>query len=323
MNSLLGAIPGTIFTGSTVGANALAGTSPLQWIHVIPRFQALLGNLNITDAQLQDGTTKHSNVRACLNRNYYGVSSETANSLLIGSWGKHTRVRPSRDVDLIFLLPDEVFHRYQQRTGNIQSQLLQEVKNVLLQTFPQTDMRGDGQVVVIPFTTTPVEVAPGFLCQDGSILVCDTNNGGRYMFSTAQAELQALNDADQRYAGNARPLARMFKQWQRHCNVPLKSFQIERLAADFLSIYSHAQQGLFYYDWFCRDFLAYIISRANSSIVMPGTGEWIWLGDDWLSRAKTAYAAAVKACEYERANENVLAGLYWQDIFGAHIPSQV
>ena len=46
-----------------------------------------------------------------------GTPSEAANSLLIGSWGKRTQVRPPRDVDILFLLPSDVYHRFQQREG--------------------------------------------------------------------------------------------------------------------------------------------------------------------------------------------------------------
>lgn len=308
------------------GVNALlglspAGNTPTQWRFVTRRFAQFIDNLAITDTQLQDGTAKQAGVRDCLNRYFWDYSSETANSLLIGSWGKQTRVRPSRDVDMIFLLPPAVYHRFQMRTGNRQSQLLQEVKNALALTYSQATMRADGQVVVVPFVTTPIEVSPGFLCDDGSIIVCDANDGGRYMTSTARAEATALAEADARTNGNARRLARMFKQWQRHCNVPLKSFQIERLAAEFLANYQNAVETYFFYDVMVRDFLFYLVSRSNTYITMPGTGELIWLGSEWLTRAETAYRNALAACKAELENSNILAGLYWQDIFGAQIPS--
>ncbi|TCU65485.1 hypothetical protein EDE08_11399 [Bradyrhizobium sp. R2.2-H] len=261
-----------------------------------------MDNLAITQAQLDDGNTKQGGVRACLNRHYYDVSSETANSILIGSWGKATRVRPSRDVDILFLLPASVYTQYQARTGNRQSALLQEVKNVLLGTYSQTSMRGDGQVVAIPFNQTPIEVAPGFRCTDGSILVCDTNNGGRYTISTAEAEEQSLSASDSYCVGNTRALARMMKQWQREHNVPLKSFQLERLAIEFLGTWSNNQKDHFWYDWMVRDFFAFLTGRANTHIFMPSTGEMIWLGDEWVFKAQRAHKHAVTACEHERAN---------------------
>lgn len=295
---------------------------PWRWFFVEWRFRGLLGALALTQAQHEDGMTKQAGVRACLNRHYWNLTSETANSFLIGSWGKGTRVRPSRDVDILFLLPPQVFNQYQARAGNRQSQLLQEVKDVLVRTYPQTRMRGDGQVVTIPFNTVPIELAPGFRCQDGSIIVCDTNDGGRYITSTAEAEAADLAQADTAYNGNARALVRMMKQWQREKNVPLKSFMIERLAVEFLRVWPNNTRGLYWYDWMVRDFVAYLISRANSALYMPGTGERVALGRDWLGRAQSAHGHAVNACIYEDANCDTLAGDAWQNVFGGMIPRQ-
>src|SRR5262245_6259460 len=87
--------------------NQPAAYTPM-WIYVRRRFQMLLGNLQLTQDQVEDGETKHRGVVASLNRAYWNQSEETANCLLIGSWGKHTRVRPPRDIDVLFILPVEV-----------------------------------------------------------------------------------------------------------------------------------------------------------------------------------------------------------------------
>jgi hypothetical protein len=184
-------------------------------------------------------------------------------------------------------------------------------------------MRGDGQVVVIPFNTIPIEIAPGFRCQDGSIIVCDSNTGGRYITATAEAEAADLIAADTAFNGNARALVRMLKQWQRERNVPLKSFQLERLAIEFLRGWSHSTQGLFWYDWMVRDFFVHLIGRANGTVVMPSTAEIVALGNDWLSRAQTAYNDAIRACIHEESNRDILAGEAWQKIFGTTAPRQV
>jgi hypothetical protein len=268
-------------------------------------------------------TPKHSGIRACLNRRYWNTNSETANSVLIGSWGKSTRVRPPRDIDILFLLPPQVYWQYQSRVGNRQSALLQEIRNVLVETYSQTKLRADGQVVLVPFNTIEVEVAPGFRCDNGTILVCDTNEGGRYKTSTAEFELADLNVSDAAYRGNTRALVRMMKQWQRECNVPLKSFCIERMAVEFMVHCPWHYNDVFYYDWMVRDFLAYLIQRANGWLYMPGTAEAIWLGSEWLSKAQTAFSNALSACDNERDNYQFLAGEGWQAIFGSSIPLSV
>jgi hypothetical protein len=292
------------------------------WFYVTPRFNAFLSNLAVSEQHREAGLKKFNNVVASLNRRYYDHSSDTLNGIVIGSWGKKTQIAPPRDVDTLFLLPDHVYHRFQQRSGNRQSQLLQEVKDALLVTNSRTSMRADRQVVVVPFDAVTVEVAVGFRCMDGSIIVCDSKGEGRYVQSTATAEADELDLSDRVWNGNTRALIRMIKCWQDNCNVPLKSFMIERLAADFLFHWQYHLRGVFYYDWMVRDFFAYLIRYANGSVIMPG-GETALLGSDWLSRAQTAHGNAVGACENERDNNQYLAGADWQKIFGSKIPAGV
>lgn len=181
-------------------------------------------------------------------------------------------------------------------------------------------MRGDGQVVSVPFDQIPIEVAPGFRCTDGSIIVCNTNNGGEYRISTAEAEERELTASDIAWNGNIRALVRMLKVWQREQNVPLKSFQLERLAIEFLAVWPFSNRDVFWYDWMVQDFFAHLLGRANGYLAMPGTSEIISLGFEWLTRAQTAYQEAVSACINERDNYQVLACTDWQKIFGAAIP---
>ena len=271
-----------------------------QWVYVIRRFKGLLGNLSLTDTQQEDGITKHRGVRSCLNSIYWATDSETANSMLVGSWGKGTRVRPPRDIDIMFFLPSEVYHRFEQRSGNKQSQLLQEIRINLLSRYPLTSLRGDGQVVVIPFSTYTVEVVPAFRLQNNQAWICDTNGGGRYKTVDPDAELADFKGHNAAANNDLANLVRMMKQWQRYNNVPIKSFEIERVAVLFLEKWEWRGNGHFYYDWMVRDFFAHLISLANSTVLLPGTYEPVWLGDDWLSRAQIAHRNAVAACMGER-----------------------
>lgn len=287
---------------------------------VSERFDALIASLNLTRDQAVDGETKHKGVRRCLNRNYYDSSSDTANSILVGSWGKSTRIRPPRDIDVLFVLPESVYHRFQQRPGNKQSQLLQEVKGILQATYTSTNMSGDRQVVVVPFSSYAVEVVPAFLLQSGQYWICDTNNGGRYVKTDPKAEIGTISASNVSTNRNTTRLIRMMKRWQEHCNVPLKSFMIELLAIEFLGWWAHAGESATYHDWMVRDFLAFLMTKAHSFVIVPGTYEIVWLGDAWKSRADTALGRARTACDHEAGGYPCLAGDEWQKIFGPFIP---
>jgi Second Messenger Oligonucleotide or Dinucleotide Synthetase domain len=295
----------------------------IRWQFVRQRFTQCLNNLNPTVGQIGDGVTKHTSIVAALNRAYWNVSEGSTNRVLIGSWAKDTRVRPPRDIDIIFVLPIDVYYRFQQCQGNIQSQLLQEVRDILRLTYPSTNIRGDGQVVVIPFNTYQVEVAPAFHAQGGGYLVCDTNSGGRYKHVHPEAELAQLNAVDTTYNGNVRKLTRLLKQWQRYCDVPIKSFHLEAAVEGLLPSVPYGGNHEFWFDWLVCDAFAHLTRCANGSFVMPVTGETIGIGYQWLSRAQSAYERATKACSYEYNNEQYLAGVEWQKIFGPMIPAIV
>jgi hypothetical protein len=298
-----------------------------KWIYVTTRFAAFQDNLQLTAAQEADGITKMHGVVSCLNAAYYGHSSKTDNAFLIGSWAKGTRVRPPRDVDLYFLLPVDVYKRFEQYAPGVnkQSALLQEVKSKLLGTNPTSSIKGDGPVVLAAFTSYSVEVVPAFRYNNAerSFYVCDTKNGGSYKLTMPLHEVDAIDAADKRNSGNVRPLVRMLKAWQAWCNVPIKSFHLELLAIEFLDQSPWRNNGYFYYDWIVRDFFSFMVSRANTVLVTPGTIELVWLGDAWKSRAETAYLRAAKACEYETVNDMANAGDEWQKIFGTEIPKWV
>jgi hypothetical protein len=290
-------------------------------MEVSTRFEKFLQNITLTDAQKNDGATKRESVCAVLNSKYHSSNSGTANSIYVGSWGKGTQTRPPRDVDVLFSLPWDVYERFQKVSGNKQSQLLQEIRTTLRSSFPNTDIRGDGPVVLVPFQSYSVEVLPSFKLANGRYWIPLTKDGGTYKEFDPDAEVTSIKTSNDKTNGNTRDLVRMMKCWQNYCSVPLKSFWIELIVIDFLAQWANAGKSKVYYDWMVRDFFAYLIGKANGYVFVPGTYEIIWLHDDWKSRAETAHGRAVRATDYEREKHVYLAGAEWQKIFGTDIPT--
>lgn len=113
----------------------------------------------------------------------------------------------------------------------------------------------------------------------------------------------------------------MLKCWQTECNVPLKSYQLEALAVEFVDGWSNKGNSLFWYDWMVRDFFAYLCTKANSFVFQPGTFEISYIGSEWLVKAQKAHKLALQACAYEISNNDILANMYWKEIFGDEIRS--
>jgi len=288
-------------------------------LSVSQRFSSFLSNIALTDLQDDAGKERRNSVVSVLNQHYWNSASNSSNSKFVGSWGKYTRVRPPRDVDVLFVLPDSVYARFFLRSGNKQSQLLQEVKSVLANTFNNTQIKGDGPVVVVPFSAYNLELVPAFSLLNGQHWICMTENGGYYKNADYKAEADLIQSSNEATNGKTRHLIRMMKRWQAYCNVPIKSFWIELIAVEFLNTWEHRKKGMTWYDWMVRDFLIYLESKPHAYLYAPGTYEMMYIGDAWLSKAKTARQIAIMACGYE-ADFPITAGNEWQKIFGTDIP---
>lgn len=283
------------------------------------KFDRFLANIQLTQSQLDDAITKHTGVRRTLHAAYHQDAYTGSTSLLVGSYGKSTAVRPPSDIDILFKMPAGSFDRYNSYSGNGQSQLLQDVKNALLKVYPSTDIKGDGQVVVVPFASFTVEVVPAFARSTRDYYIANTHGGGSWKTTNPDEEMRQLTASNSRSQGNTVRLIKMLKVWKRTCNVPLKSLAVELMAAEFLSTWQYFDKSSIYYDWMLRDFFAFMPQRARSGALIPGTTEFLYYGDEWQSRAQSALARAKKACDYEtndKPESDQLATAEWQKIFG-------
>lgn len=318
----------SLFSTSLLASLAPGATEEKpQWIYVIRRFEAFQSNLALTERQRSDGIIKFKGLTSTLNSAYRGNNSDSENAFMIGSWAKDTCIRPPRDVDMYYLLPTDVYHRYQAYAAGVnkQSALLQEVKGKLLASYPNSTIRGDGPVVLADFHGWTVEIVPAFLwdATERSYIVCNTKSGGSYIKTTPLHEVDAIVAADKLANNNVRPLIRMLKCWQAYCSVPIKSFYLELLAIEFMNAWAFKSCSLFYYDWLCRDFFQWMITKSNTYLFAPGTYQLLWLGEAWKTKAESAYGRAAKAAEFEKENKMIDAGDEWQKIFGIDIPRTI
>lgn len=281
------------------------------------RFDRFLINIKLTSDQLADAKTKYDGVCKKIHDNYFSSEYNGSTKLLIGSYGKKTNIRPARDVDVIFMLPPS---EYKQSTDdyNYQSALLQKIKRILKDKYPDTDIRGDGPVVVVNFSNNHfIEVVPAIELTNDKFYIPFTDNGGYWKLDDPRALYKFINDSDIATGGNTRNLIRMIKKWQEYSNVSIKSLVIEIRAVLFLIDYEHKDKGSTYYDWMVRDYFKQLIEKANNTYTLPGLTEKIdYDGYLWKSKAETAYARAVKACQLESDKDETGAAEEWKKIFG-------
>lgn len=135
-----------------------------------------------SNIQVQDGSTISTRYKAItqrLNTDFWNTTSDTSHSLYVGSYGRNTAIQGFSDLDMIFQLPYSIYEQYNGYSGNDQSALIQAVKTSIEKTYSKTSIRGDGQVILVPFTDgITFEVVPAFINKDDSYTYPDANNGG-------------------------------------------------------------------------------------------------------------------------------------------------
>lgn len=153
-----------------------------------------------TISQEQRDTIKqrYKRITKAINEEFWGTDSDTAHSRYVGSYGRGTAIDTS-DIDILVELPRSEYERYDAHKGNGQSRLLQAVKTVIQTSYPRSDIRADGQVIVIVFTDgIKFEVLPAFKQTDwfgnwnGKYDYADTNMGGNWRSTNPKAEQDAM-----------------------------------------------------------------------------------------------------------------------------------
>lgn len=287
---------------------------------VAGRFKNFLINIQLTSKQERDAQIKCNGVCRKLHNHYYVSNYESPTKLLVGSYAKRTAIAPPTDIDVLFVMPYKEFKRYNSHSGNGQSHLLQDIKNILLEKYSDTDISGDGQVVMVNFVSYNVEVIPAFRLKNGNYYIPDTHDDGSWKETSPKSEMKNIIISNVGSNGNTVRLIKMIKAWKYYCNVPIKSLVIELRAINFLKKWKYYDKSLIYYDWMVRDFFMKLLKCVNSECKIPGIDEKISYGDKWESKARTALNRAEKACEFKLMVNYIDTIQEWKKIFGDRFP---
>jgi hypothetical protein len=259
-----------------------------------------------------------------LNIDYWDSTSETDHSLYVGSYGRNTAIDGFSDLDVMMRLPDDVWLQYHRYVGNGQSALLQVVKSSLRQEYPTTNLRGDGQVVVVSFSDgMKIEVLPVFSATYADYYFPNTNDGGSWEMTSPKAEQRAFSEINKQCSGNLVKLCRMMRAWRREWNVSIGGILLDTLAANFLQQYEYRANSSVYFDWMCRDFLKYLRDQnPHQNVWSPLVGHGlVYRRGPFEYRAGRCFDIAVEACENYSNNWHNLARSEWRKIFGSFFPS--
>lgn len=259
-----------------------------------------------------------------INKDFRGVDNSIRNTLYVGSYGRCTDNVDVSDIDLLVILPWQVYSRFDQYRTNGQSALLQEVKRSIGNRYPSTEIRGDGQVVQVSFSDNMMfEVVPCFEYSDGTFCYPDTNGGGCWKKMNPRVEIKAVQDRNNETNHNMSKLCRMIRSWKDTNNVSIKGITIDILVHRFLYNYKYRSESFIYYDYMTRDFFYYLmnIPIEQSHYLVMGSNRYIYDFGCFQNKAEKAYNLVVEAISADRNGYFYTRNQKFRDVFGSRFPT--
>ena len=230
-----------------------------------------------------------------LNKHYYDIDSDSSSHMyIVGSVGRATAIKGSSDLDILFDLPQDVYTKYDNYSSNGQSALLQDVKAVVQERYPRTEISGDGQVVVIAFDKYTVELVPGFQNNDGSFEYPDTHDGGSWKTTNPipeQEECEACNDAS---GGLYFDFCHIIRSWKNNIGLSMGGLLIDTL------VYDHFKDNAYFKGKGYSDYLSILTSvfeylkgqnKDRTFWYAVGSSQKVYNTDNgtFVNKAKAAY----------------------------------
>lgn len=286
-------------------------------------FQTFCKNIRIGTEKRSSIAYRTGRIVGQLNADLRNLDSKTSYRFYVGSYGRSTAIPSVSDVDLLYELPSDLYARFDAHAGNGQSALLAHVRKSIQNTYPLTEIGGDGQVVVLRFDDgVKFEILPAFLNTEGGYTFADTNNGGSWRACKPKQEMEAFSARDLACNGNLVELARMVRVWRDQNNVSMSGMLIDTLAYQFIDGWAYKDKSYLYYDFMTRDFFAFLAGQDSNKTywMAPGSSSWVY-GSGFQYRARQAELRTTEAIGNQLNNYDYTAKQIYRGIYGTNFPS--
>jgi len=270
-------------------------------------------NIRLTESQETDAKTKYTGICKTLHKSYYDNKYDGKTKFLFGSYKTKTNTRPlsqDQDVDVLFRIPEETYKKFKDYKGNGPSALLQEIKDVLNETYTTTDeIKGWGKIVLIKFSENKhnIEVLPAFELENKTFIIPNSGNGGSWDGFDPRAQIETFQSSNDKTNSLTVDLTRMMKTWVKNTpSLDYKSYELLNNIMDFLD--ENYKKGSDY---------------SKYHLVIKDCFECLKAICDYStdSHLTTALDRAKKAVDFIADNKPKEASLEWRKIFGNEFPS--
>lgn len=246
-------------------------------------------------------------------------------SILSGSYGRKTAIRPLHDIDLFLIFPKG--KELRPGTGVLRTpiMLLEDVKWALENAFPGKKARLQNRSVNIEFTGTGIgfDVVPALDDQDGrGYYLIPDQSLGRFIPSNPRRHIDVCNEANERSAKQLKPLVKALKCWNEKQERRMRSFLLEVMAYRAIRTF-RPDPGLCVYAQGVKHLFAFMSEHILESWDEPaGLGPAVNAGVEkghlaqGQQRLTGAARTATRALEAERKGNMADANLLWRELLG-------
>ncbi|WP_241616908.1 nucleotide-binding domain-containing protein [Rosenbergiella epipactidis] len=284
-------------------------------------FGGLLENLKIDIKQAQKISYHYRKITRALNLAIRGQKSSIANRLKVGSIGRHTGIKGISDLDMLYIMPDCHYSKYNS-LQNGQSKLLTDVKDILSKEYPAQVVKVDRLVVQVVFKHFHVEVQPVFKLDDGSFKYPESYYGGSWKITKPSQEIKAMTIFSRDKSKNLRKLCKMVRAWKNFHGVNMGGLLIDTLAHKFLTSTSeYDNTGNYKLGYLIRDFFEFLSNEERRTRYHAlGSGQHVNVKSPWFGRYATK---ALELCNDAIEAEGMASmNDKWRLIFGRSFPKR-
>jgi predicted nucleotidyltransferase len=287
-------------------------------------FRKFRSRLELNEREQKNASKRHTEIREHMRQKF-----DLADDFLTGSYRRHTKTKPLKDVDIFCVLDESERHfRREHPLGVLEAfeKALAELYEARAVSKQRRSVEVDFGIVVdaednTDYRVVSMDVVPAFAL--GGDYEIPDKDSGKWIRTNPTVHEQAAIDAHEAYGREWKGLVRMAKYWNNHNGKPIKpSFLLEVmalgcLAPPFCGRFEYEFQGMF----------ATLSRRIFDTWPDPaGLGPAVsdMMNDAQKKTASQALSAAERkatlAIDLVRQGKNGQALEAWRALFGPKFP---
>ena len=288
-------------------------------LSVSEAFDKFKSRLELSSTEQQDASRRQQRIRKIVD-----AAFTVNHDFLTGSYSRHTKTKPLKDVDIFIVLSSDEDHYLEKMPDDV----LKDFRDSLVDEYGEHRVEVQRRSVRVDFGVQLVDdlsdkvmsfdVTSAFK-SNGHYVIPDRIDGD-WMQTNPKVHATQATEANKHFEGHWKPVVKMLKKWNEHYDKPIKpSFLIEVMSLDLLANWGGS------YPRELKAWFATAIDAINETWDDPaGLGHPVSdrISSDpvLLEKAQTALKEAEATCT--QAINNDRAGLtgdaldVWQSLFG-------